>query len=251
MGASAHHWRLVVPLLPPDAPLVIVDLPWCATSKRYYGTPDPDGLVTAMASCVAEAWAGPVVIAAHSIGASFAWLMTSQPSITVKGLVPVSGHLFGVSKILRNVCGLNSFPLRLSLASALFRALLPAGKFIRGALDCSSIARYAVLLPFLNPRLISAEDLVGECFRGSGGIGALRLLSLARQVDLLKLVKNSDKPTSVVFGAKDPLLTAGDNYELARIGNIKSVRRVDAGCHFPIIEAPGIVASAIMEQIQE
>ena len=208
---------------------------------------DPDGLIDAMVASVAEAWPGPVVIAAHSIGASFGWLMANQQSIAVRGLVSISGHLFGVRNILRNLLSLNALPLRISLADAIVRALIVPGQSIRTVLDRSSLARSRPLWPFLNLSRIDAGDLVGKCFRGNGGIGALRLLNMARQIDLLNVLEHSNKSTSVVFGGEDPLLTPGDNAQLGRFANIKSIRRVDTGRHFPIIEAPIVLASATIK----
>ena len=250
MGASSHNWRLVVPLLPPDTPLVIIDLPWCATSRKYHGRFDRDGLISAMADCVAEAWTGPVFIAAHSIGASFGRLMANHDAITVRALVPISGHLFGVSKILRNPLSINALPLRISLADAILRAMIAPGPLIRTTLDRSSIARQILLWPFMNSRLISVNSLVGECLQENGGIGALRLLKSARQVDLLHALEYSDKPTSVVFGERDPLLTPDDNRQMEKFANVTSIRKVASGRHFPLIEAPDVVASAIIEQLK-
>ena len=118
----------------------------------------------------------------------------------------ISGHLFGVSNILRNLLSLNALPLRISLADAIVRALIVPGQSIRTVLDRSSLARSILLWPFLNPSLIDAGDLVGKCFRGNGGIGALRLLNMARQIDLLNVLEHSNKSTSVVFGGEDPSL---------------------------------------------
>src|ERR1700723_2563575 len=128
MGGSSHNWRLVAPLLPAEAPLVIIDLPWCATSKKYRGRPDPDGLMDAVASCVTETWTGPIVVAAHSIGGFFAWYFKDQQQVTVKGLALVSGQLFSIDSLLKNLLSFKSLPLRVSLVDAVARAMIPPNR---------------------------------------------------------------------------------------------------------------------------
>ena len=249
MGGSSCNWGLVTPLLPADTPLVLVDLPWCATSKGYHGRSEPDGLVDAIRECVSDVWNGPVVIAAHSIGGFFAWRFMDQDEILVAGLVLVSAHLFAVGDILSRPFSLDKLPLRLALADAIIRSFLKPARFLRSAVNCSAAARRLLMWPIINPVLADGQARVGDCFRGNGGLGSLRMIREARKIDLYGVAQSSDRPTSIVIGADDPLLTGQDNARIGELANVTAIWQVNGARHFPIIETPGVVASAIIEQL--
>jgi pimeloyl-ACP methyl ester carboxylesterase len=249
MGGSAHNWRLVVPLLPVNAPVVAIDLPWCGSSRHYRGPSGEEGMLNSVAACVAEAWPGPVIVAAHSIGGYFAWRLSSSQKRSVTGLVLVSCQLFTVSDVLKHLLSLRNLRLRLSLANAVLRALVPPGRLVRALISHSKITQYVLLWPMLNPELLTRTEQVGACFEGNGGIGALKMLNMARRIDLLQVARASDTPASAVYGSSDPIITPRDSQLLEGLQAVRSVESVPGGGHFPIIEAPALVAAAITERL--
>jgi len=203
----------------------------------------------AIARSVSEVWPGPAVVVAHSIAGYFGWRLGTQRRFTVRGLVLVSAHLFSVSELISNPFCRGVARLRLALGYALMMSLLKPPRFLRALVDRSAGVRRIVTWPLLSPAFLDSSSGVGECFSGNGGTGGLRMVAQARHIDLLATARASEIPTSFVFGTSDPLLTDADNSVMAGLGGISAVWQVEDAGHFPMVEAPGVVASAIMEQL--
>jgi pimeloyl-ACP methyl ester carboxylesterase len=249
MGGSSFHWRRTLRLLPAEAPLIVVDLPWCGSSRKYHGSESMGGLVGAVASCIIDARLGPVVIASHSIGSFFAWALSMRGDVSVTGLVLVSGQLFSVGNILNALASTDDLRLRISLADAFARASVKPPRFLCQAVDNSNIILRMVMWPMLNSDLIEADVPVSECFYNTGGLAAWRMVRAGREMNLLQLAENCSTPTTIIYGARDPLLTLTDNETIRRLPNVVSVTRIPEGRHFPIIETPEIVSTAIIDRL--
>ncbi len=249
MGGSARNWRLVVSLLPADLPLILIDLPWCATSTAYHGASSPDGLVDAVSACVSQLWPGRVIVAAHSIGGFFGWTFRELGTTSVDSLVLVSADLFSLVPILRHPLRLGSLRLRITLFHALLLSLLKPPRFLRAATSHSSLVRHIIMWPLLNAALIGDDAEVGECFEGNGGVGGVRMIMRSRTIDLLKLAATNLRPTVLIYGAKDPLLRESDHVEMASLPTTMAVCPLADVRHFPIMEQPSAVAELISEQV--
>ncbi len=249
MGGSAFNWRLVIPMLPAGCPLLLIDLPWCGTSRDYHGPSHTSGLVEAVEDCVSEVWAGPVVVVAHSIGGFFAWSFRNRDSLRVESLVLISANVFSLGSLIKHPLRFSNPRLRLVFAFAIISSVVRPGRLVRSAISRSACIRRILMSPFINTSLISNRAKVGECFRNNGGFAGLRILKRARRVDLPAIAEASTTPIAVIFGDEDPLLTNSDRQMVATLANVVAIRRLNGVRHFPIIETPAAVASEIGAQV--
>jgi pimeloyl-ACP methyl ester carboxylesterase len=245
MGGSSQQWRTLLPLLPAGSPLVLIDLPWHGTSRGYQGRLDRAEVTGAVAHCIANAWPGEAVIVAHSIASYFGWSLAELIGTRIRGGVIVSGHLFSISELLAH--GRGSLHLRFVLADSALKASIAPPRPLRTGLNRSGLLRHLLLRPQMSPAALTDHSRVGDCFEHTGGVGALRLLTMARRIELHEVARASTVPMALVYGARDPLLTAKDAQLVTRLPHLQAAHRVTGVGH--MIESPEAVNAAIRTQI--
>jgi pimeloyl-ACP methyl ester carboxylesterase len=254
MGGSPHNWDLVAPHLG-NARFTRIEMPLheglCAKIDINRPVASAD-LVRVVTDTVDELSSRRMLIVGHSMGVYFAVKCATLLRDKVQGVISLSGSMFGLSDSL-----LASSPhdadrwelrqLRVSFAGAVLMTLIPPAWPLRWLLDNVHMARIG-LHPYLNKSIVSLPEPIGDCFRGQGGIAAIKVVAAARRdANIREAFAECPVPIQALVGDRDPLLVRSDYDELREFvvsGCYATLRGVG---HWPHIEAPRRVAQFIRE----
>jgi pimeloyl-ACP methyl ester carboxylesterase len=242
MGGGLSNWvplerRLI-------APTVAVELPWHGRSRPSRPCLSADDVVALVAEAAFRAHPGPFVAIGHSLGGSIAMTLAALAPERITDVVLVSGHLFTLAGLIAGT-GPGDRALRVALWRARLTAATPMLRPVRAGLSRSARLRAAMLPPFMNPALIGADSLLGDCLADHTGRGTRRIYRLSRLVALDDVARNCPAPVTIIEGGRDPLLRPADTARAHQLLRVRKHIVLPDCAHWILVERPDALAAEI------
>jgi pimeloyl-ACP methyl ester carboxylesterase len=241
---SADTWRLVLDgLARAGRPAIALDLPGFATAARLRPgrvLPQLDAFTAAAVRYAAQEWGEDVVVAGNSLGGCLALRAVQDPSLPLRGVVPVSPAGFDHPAWFRII---ESFP----LVRALLAAPLPE-QVVRAA-----VGEAYRQLAFARPRGAPAAVVRSFSSHHRRRADAARFLDVGRRL-LPELqgcfeLDRIEAPVLLVWGDRDRMVThRGSRHLVEALGNRDDFAyELYRGCgHCPQVEmAERLTASVV------
>jgi pimeloyl-ACP methyl ester carboxylesterase len=249
IGTSLDFWTAVAPKLALSNRTIALDIPGFGRSRPAADrSMTVDGAAAQMAWLAEELDVTNGVLVAHSLGAFFALRLSALASEHFHRVILVSGTLKRVLDLVRCPHTALAHPILGFNVSLQFAAgALPFKADLAAMVARSQVLRGLFLRPWVGDPGRLDPDLLRSAFSNVGGIGDVRYVTEARQLDFRALLQQVTQPVDLLWGQRDSLINKSD---VEFMSNWLCVERqlpiADCG-HWPMLEFPNLVIQFILE----
>jgi cis-3-alkyl-4-acyloxetan-2-one decarboxylase len=245
LGNSLQFWADVAPRLAEHGRVVALDIPGFGKSRAPTGK-RLGVYVEPILDLVARLGLEGVHVVGHSMGSVVATSVAALTAPRVATVLLLDGVPFRAIDIVRSVPTAIRYPgVATNLVAQFVGGSVPLGTLGASILARSAVLRWLSLWPFVHDPVHVDPDLLRVALADNGGLGAVRAACIARWTPLEELLAVPSAPTRVMWGEHDRLVGADDiERSVARYEVVDSHMIPSIG-HWPMIEAPGAVASYI------
>jgi pimeloyl-ACP methyl ester carboxylesterase len=246
LGNSLDYWAAVVPGLAEEHRTIALDIPGFGQSPPPTGSYTAEHLADVIWRVVEALGVTTICVVGHSLGAVVSMELSVRQPRSVSHLVLVDGALFRVSQLLQHPSYAAKEPgLVVDVSAQFVGALIPMDGFVR-KLFYRRLIRVALLWPFVADPSHLPPDLLDRVLKDNRGGGtALRVLNVARSLDLSALASAVSCGVSLVRGEDDRLVNDADTRRATDLLHVTSSTVIPDCGHWPMVERPSELISVL------
>jgi pimeloyl-ACP methyl ester carboxylesterase len=190
-------------------------------------------------------------IIAHSFGVATALTLTQRYPKLVERIVIVDGTLQTADAIVKRPhVGLRHPRVAITLAAQLVSAVFDSSSIVYSLVKSTPATRYLALLPFVaNPSSISQQTW-DTVFSDNAGVSLLQTLGEIRGLDFTELMLSVSAPVTLIWGARDSLITSDDISTTKSLMNVDTLRELPNCGHWPMLEMPETFVASVMSSLE-
>ena len=246
IGTSLDFWAAVAPLLAKNNRTIAIDIPGFGRSS-----PPKDGLMLEPTALQIRTLTQSLhvrngVLVAHSLGAFPALRLAALEPTRFQRLILVDGTLGRALEFVKHPkSGFNQPAFALSVSMQFVGGIIPLEKHLASIVGHSSLLRSLTLRPWVDDPGRLDPDLVTAALSNNGGLGVVRSLAGARDIDYEDLLRGVTQPVDLIWGERDNLINAADIEYVAGLVNVDRRLAIPRCGHWPMIEFPLVLAKFI------
>ena len=245
LGNSLDFWTAVAPLLSEDRRVIAMDLPGFGDSSVPEAGFTLETIVEGLSRFLDHRDVGEFILVGHSLGGIVA-LRLAGLDTRVQRIGLVDANLLGAAEVLQNGREALVHPrLAAAVLSQFIGGLIPFNATTARMFSRTGLLRRITLWPFVYSSRQIDDELLSVALSHNGGLSALRVLAAVQSIALPDLMKAVLKPTDLVWGAEDRLLTAEDLRRTREIMAVQQELAIPHCGHWPMLEKPEILAEFI------
>ncbi|HEV2583725.1 MAG TPA: alpha/beta hydrolase [Ktedonobacteraceae bacterium] len=246
IGTSLDFWVAVAPLLGKENRTIAIDIPGFGRSSLPKDGPILEAAVRQISEFTRSLDVNNGILVAHSLGAFVALRLAAVERSRFQRLILVDGTLGRALQLIKNPRSILCQPALGAIVSTQFLAgTLPLKKNLTSIIGHSSLLRSLTLRPWVDEPGHLDPGIVTAALSNNGGLGSLRSLAAARQIEYEDLLRGVTQPVDLVWGERDNLINASDIEYVASLVNVDRRMAIPRCGHWPMIEYPIVLAQFI------
>lgn len=248
LGGSLEFWCAVAPALGKVDRTLAIDLPGFGGSGAPERGLTLENVAAAIIGFCQEKNAKNCTVVAHSLGGFVGLKLAAMEPGLCGRLILVDAAPVTAAMILRQPARAFRAPLLAATMAAQFLAgMVPLREGAARLIANSRIMRTLALWPFVaQPGRLDPKITADALSHTGGAATVVRAFRQSRQVDLLKLLDDVRVPVDLVRGDRDNMNTAADAALVREHADVRRELVVKDCRHWPLLEAPDILAEFII-----
>jgi pimeloyl-ACP methyl ester carboxylesterase len=246
IGTSLDFWVAVAPLLAKANRTIAIDIPGFGRSPSPKDGPIFESTARQISKLTESLQVSNGVLVAHSLGAFIALRLAAMEPTRFQRLILVDGTLRRALELVKRPQSIFNQPaLGLSVSMQFLGGILPLKKSMANVVGHSWLLRNVTLRPWVNDPSRLDPNVVITAFSNNGGLGVVRSLAAAHQIDYETLLRGVAQPVDLIWGERDNLINEADIEYVAALVNIDRRLSIPKCGHWPMIEFPMELAKFI------